>query len=178
MLQAEVGGATVAAAGEKPRIGQRLREFALPSSEGKLVQLSEFRGRSSLALLLAGTAGLETDFLARLATSAALLEQEEGRVLIVGMASLSEAQRSLGRNPLPFTVLVDTDGRIHRMLAALPDRLGAGAALYITDRFGEIFALWRTADGQTLPQPEEILEWFRYIGRLCPECAPPEWPKE
>ncbi len=178
MLQAEVGGATVAAAGEKPKIGQRLREFALPSSEGKLIQLSEFRGRSSLALLLAGAGGLGSSWLAKLSKSASLLEREEGRVLVLVAASLPEIQRSLRQNRLPFVVLADVDGRVHRLLGALPERSGAGAALYITDRFGEIFALWRTADGQTLPQPEEILEWFRYIGRLCPECAPPEWPKE
>ena len=49
-------------------------------------------------------------------------------------------------------------------------------AIYITDRFGEVFAVYRAAEGQTMPDAQEIVTWLAFINSQCPECSPPEWP--
>jgi hypothetical protein len=49
-------------------------------------------------------------------------------------------------------------------------------AVYITDRFGEVFAVFRESEKQAMPSVEEILGWLEFVNSQCPECSPPEWP--
>jgi hypothetical protein len=49
-------------------------------------------------------------------------------------------------------------------------------AIYITDRFGEVFAVYREAVGQTMPSVQEIVKWLTFINIQCPECGHPECP--
>jgi peroxiredoxin len=73
-------------------------------------------------------------------------------------------------------VLSDGDGRIHREVGASDEQGHAAAAAYVIDRYGEIFAIYRTRDGQALPNAAEILNWLEFVNSQCPECEPPEWP--
>jgi len=57
-----------------------------------------------------------------------------------------------------------------------PDREDHGNPRAITDRFGEVFAVYRAAEGQAMPSVREIVEWLSFINSQCPECSPPEWP--
>jgi len=45
----------------------------------------------------------------------------------------------------------------------------AAAALHLADRYGEVFAASRTAEGDALPSIDEILRWVRFIQLQCPE---------
>jgi hypothetical protein len=72
--------------------------------------------------------------------------------------------------------LVDEDGRIHRPAGAADKEDHPATAIYITDRFGEVFAVYRAAEGQAIPSVREIVEWLSFINSHCPECGPPEWP--
>ena len=49
-------------------------------------------------------------------------------------------------------------------------------AIYITDRFGEVFAVFRESEKQAMPSVQEILGWLSFVNSQCPECSPPEWP--
>ena len=77
---------------------------------------------------------------------------------------------------LPFPLLVDEDGRIHRPAGAVDKYGHPAAAIYITDRFLEVFAVYRSSEGQTMPCAREIVEWLSFIDSQCPECCPSEWP--
>jgi peroxiredoxin len=86
-----------------------------------------------------------------------------------------QAAETKQRLKLPYPVLADEDGRIHSEVGAVNPR-GSAAAVYVTDRFGEVFGLYRTRDGQALPKVAEILSWLEFVNSQCPECEPPEWP--
>ena len=73
---------------------------------------------------------------------------------------------------LPFPLLVDEDGRIHRSAGAADKSGHPAIAIYITDRFGEVFAVYRAAEGQTMPSAQEIIKWLTFINIQCPECWP------
>jgi hypothetical protein len=73
-------------------------------------------------------------------------------------------------------VLADQDGRIHRQAGAIGPHGQEAAAVYVTDRFGEVFGVYRTSDGQPLPGVADILSWLEFVNSQCPECEPPEWP--
>ena len=153
-----------------PRRGELMRDFALPAASGERVLLSAYRGRKNLVVVFAGAA--ERGWLQQLAQRQEALCREEGRVLVVaaGDAAAKHLQRGL-----PFAVLVDTDARVHRVLGALKDGQPA-PALYVTDRFGEVFAAFRAAEGNSLPDADETVAWLAFVNQQCEECFPPEWP--
>ena len=67
---------------------------------------------------------------------------------------------------------------MHREFGAADEAGRPAPAVYITDRYGEVFGSYRSAGGQALPKLEEILDWLAFINSQCPECEPPEWPLE
>ena len=77
---------------------------------------------------------------------------------------------------LPFPLLVDEDGRIHRRAGAADNYGHPATAIYITDRFGEVFGVYRAAEGHTMPDLQEIVTWLAFINSQCPECSTSEWP--
>lgn len=161
-----------------PIRGQVLRDFALPSAAGKRVQLSDCRGRANLVVVLAGARGSQprVELLRQLASRHADILEQETQVMAVLCCPREQAQAIKARAQLPFVVLADSDGAVHRSLGAL-DRSGVPRrAVYVTDRYGEVFAAWRTFAGDASPTAQEILDWLEFINRQCPECFPPEWP--
>lgn len=60
------------------------------------------------------------------------------------------------------------------------------SSLTVPDLRGKIFrskrlmpdavAVYRAAQGQTMPCAREIVEWLSFINSQCPECSPSEWP--
>jgi hypothetical protein len=76
---------------------------------------------------------------------------------------------------LPFPLFVDEDG-VHRRLGATDSEGEISPALYITDRYGEVFAAYRSTAGQGMPRAGELLNWLAFINSQCPECESPEWP--
>jgi hypothetical protein len=77
---------------------------------------------------------------------------------------------------LPYSVLVDKGGELHRDLGAISAHGQDAAAVYLTDCFQEMYAVYRTGEGARLPQVDEILRQLEFISFQCPECEPPEWP--
>ena len=71
----------------------------------------------------------------------------------------------------PVSVLSDTDMRVHNMVGASCAQAVPAAALYITDRFLEVFAVRRTDTGDRLPDISDVLSWLTYLDSQCPECT-------
>jgi peroxiredoxin len=176
MLQAEIAGRRTAPPREAPAKGALIRDFQLTSSEQKSILLSEYRGRSNMVLVLAGESEGVVGFLAGLQEHQAELAENEARVLIILAGSQQHASDLKQSLHLNFEVLADKDGHVHRLLGATDPVGHICPAVFITDRFGEVFAAYSVGRDKLLPGSEEILSWIDLINRQCPECAPPEWP--
>jgi peroxiredoxin len=176
MSQAESSGPTIAPAQCYPDRGHLLRDFVLTSSEGEPTQISNYRGRGNLVVVLASE--LEGGDLTEMAQRHAEFLEEEAKVVAIFQCPWKQAKLIQHRLELPFLVLADEDGRVYRSLGALTLEGKLAPAVYVTDRFGEVFAAYRTADGQRVPSTDEMLGWLRFINRQCPECFPSEWPAQ
>src|SRR5579871_1420921 len=159
-----------------PRRGQVIRNFALLSAAGHQVQLSDYRGRANLVLVLAGGECGENGFalLDELAVRQAQILEEEAQVIAVLACAREPAQAIKSRRHWPFVVLADSEAAVHRSLGALDGRGSPHLAVYVTDRYGEVFTVFRTAQGEPTLTASEILGWLEFVNRQCPECFPPE----
>ena len=176
MSQADSTGTTITPVQGYPDRGQLLPDFVLTSSEGEPTQISDYRGRSNLVLALADEP--DGGYLGEMARRHAEFLEEEAKVAAIFQCSWKRARLIKDQQQLPFLVLADGDGTVYRSLGALTPAGKLAPAVYITDRFGETFAAYRTADGQPVPSTDELLEWLRFINRQCPECFPSEWPAQ
>jgi len=176
MWQAEIAGGQVTSAGELPTKGRLLPAFELISAAGRLIQLSDYRGRSNLVLLFTDHEAATARLLTEMAQRYEEFKREEAEIVAVAKCSTEECGLIKGQLKLPFPVLSDEDGRLHHEFGASDQEGDSAAAAYVTDRYAEVFAVYRTRDGQTLPRATEILSWLEFINSQCPECEPPEWP--
>jgi peroxiredoxin len=161
-----------------PGRGQVLRNFALLSAAGKQVQISDYRGRANLVVVLAGAQGSEPELelLTQLACRQAEILEQEAEVIAVLYCTLAQALAIKSRMQFPFVVLADSEGAVHRSLGALDSKGSPRLAVYVTDRYGEVFALYPTAPGDAAPGAQDLVGWLEFINQHCPECFPPEWP--
>jgi mycoredoxin-dependent peroxiredoxin len=180
MLQAEIAGGVANAPEARPAKGQLIRDFTLPSTLGQAVSLSDYRGHSNLVLVFAGggAGGPDLSALKEIASDYARFQDEQTEVLAIMQSTRERAVRIKHEANLPFPLLIDEDGRIHRAAGAVDQEGHPAIAIYITDRFGEVFAVYRAAEGQTMPSAREIGAWLNFINSQCPECASPEWPAQ
>ncbi|HEY6210316.1 MAG TPA: redoxin domain-containing protein [Gemmatimonadales bacterium] len=158
------------------RRGQVFPGFTLPDIDGSFVFLESYRGRTNLVVVFAGDIMGEspvTVMLHQLAAQTAELTLEATQVL-VAVTSRPAAVRQ--RAPWGFPVLVDDGGHIHRSVGAIDAAGRPAPAVFVTDRFREIFAAYLPGPGSTLPGAKEILDWLVFINIQCPECGVPEWP--
>jgi peroxiredoxin len=178
MTQAEIASGTADAPQGRPVKGQLISDFTLVSTGGQKISLSDYRGRSNLVLVFAGGVAGSPDIkvLVDIAADYARFQEQETQVLAILQCTRGKAATIKQQGNLPFPLLVDEDGRIHRPAGAADKEGHPATAIYITDRFGEVFAVYRAAEGQAMPSVREIAEWLSFINSQCPECGPPEWP--
>ena len=176
MSQAEIAGGNITASSAFPSKGRRIRDFELISALGGHVRTSDYRGRANLVLIVTDDRTATTKLLSGAARRYTQLREQECEVLAVVQRSREQAAEMKRQMQLPYPVLADEDGCIHREVGAIDAQEHAAAAVYITDRFGEVFGAYRTRDRQSLPDVADIVNWLEFINRQCPECEPPEWP--
>jgi peroxiredoxin len=100
---------------------------------------------------------------------------EDAEALVIAASSEAGARLKEELN-LPFPVLIDLDGSTHRRFGAVDKGGQPTTAVYVTDRFGEVFAAHHTSEGERLPLLSEIITTLEFVSIQCPECAQPEWP--
>lgn len=176
LLQAEIAGRLLPSLEGYPAKGSVIRDFQLRSAEGRPVLLSGCRGHSNIVLVLAGEADLAGKLLSDLAGHQAELNKNEARALIIVPGPPERAAALKCFLQLNSEVLADVDAELHRVMGTADREGRILPALFITDRFGEVFAEFRVAQGKNLPGMEEIQGWIDLMNRQCPECGPPEWP--
>ncbi len=175
-IQAAIAGGSFVSSRDLPRKGQCLRDFEFRSLDGLTVRLADFRGQSSLVLVLADDRPETQGLLRELGEHYEEIRGKDAEMLAIVHSPREKAAALKRTLRLPYPVLLDVDGGLHRELWATDAQNRDAAAVYVTDRFGEIFALYRTAEGARLPTVSEILRQLEFISFQCPECEPPEWP--
>jgi peroxiredoxin len=176
ILQAEIAGRTIPSADGYPAEGHIIRDFCMCSSEGQEVLLSEYRGHCNVVLVFTGESDSAAELLSELRRHQRDLAENETRALALVAGSQQRASELKHALHLNFEVLVDVDGSVHRSMG-VEDQLGhLLPAVFVTDRFGEVFAAYKAGQGKSLPGVKEILGWIEFINRQCPECGPLEWP--
>jgi len=159
------------------RRGEIFPGFMLSMPDGSPVELERYRGRNNLVLIFAGdvlgSAGPTSPLLEELVARSAELAAEVAQVLVVVASRSAVASQS---DPGPFPILVDSDAHIHRRVGATDAAGQPAPALFVTDRFREIYATYVSAKGSALPSAKEIMDWLLFINIQCPECGVPEWP--
>ena len=180
MLQAEIGSAKVTALGSFPTRGHLMPEFTLASSDGKQVSLYDYRGHANLTLFFAGRAqdSAEDPLLSALPKCYREIKDTDSEAVVVVAESVGRAEEFHRKMHFPFPVLSDPDMRVHKSVGAVGAQAVPASALYITDRFLEVFAAWHTGTGDCLPDISEVLSWLTYLDSQCPECTQIEWPAD
>lgn len=176
MTQAEIAGGRLVASRELPARGLRLEDFELKATSGKLVRLSDFRGQSALVVVAAGSDSATATLLASLTQEFSQVRAFQATVLLLVQKPREAAAWKAKCMKRPYPTLIDGDGRVHRRLGAVSASGKPLTAIYITDRFGEVFGVYRLASGDRLPTIKDIFDWLQFIESQCPECASPEWP--
>jgi peroxiredoxin len=176
MLQAEVGGgARIDTDRRLQRPGYLIRDFLTNSVEGRRIQLSDYRGHSSLVLVFAGSRERTHDFLTGLASYVQQFAEQQAVIIVVLPSGTREPELLEAQNQ-PLVLLIDEEGSLHQQYGAV-DNANPAPLIYVTDRFGEIVSVYTTFDGKQLPSSQELLKLLEFINNQCPECEPPEWPR-
>jgi peroxiredoxin len=175
-IQAEIASGSVVSSHEVARKLQYLRGFELGSVDGSVVRFADFRGRSALVLILDDERPETKGLLREVGQHYENIRGKDAEMLAIVHGSREKAAALELTLHLTYPVLLDEDGKLHHELGATNAQNRDAAAICITDRFGEVFALFRTAEGADLPDIGEILRNLEFISFQCPECEPPEWP--
>ena len=157
------------------RRGETLPGFTLLDGDGSAVFLESYRGRRNLAVVFAADMMGEspvTALLQELLSRTEELTVEAAQVLAIVIPPYIAAQRG----PRGFLTLLDDGGHIHRAVGATDAAGRPAPAVFVTDRFREIFAAYLPVSGRGLPSAKAILEWLVFVNIQCPECGVPEWP--
>lgn len=147
------------------RHGQVVPTFTLPDSDGASVRRSAYRDKRNLVLVFlpgAGDDGAQA-YLRALAEGYAAIQAETGEVLAIlrgDQAAAAALKRDLA---LPFPVLADADGATTARF--LPP--AARAAVFVTDRYGELYFAAPAARAASLPPVATLHDWLVAIDRQC-----------
>lgn len=154
-----------------PASGQQLHDFTLPDSAERPVQLWQYRQRSNVLLAFHHGADCAacSAFLRELALHMDAYRQEETVVLAIGPDQQTKNLLLAAQLGHPFPLLSDPAGRI------LAQQGLNTPSLVITDRWGEIWAVWDAGTDHRLPSTQDILRWLVFIESQCPECTMIEW---
>lgn len=165
-------GSVTSKGGAGPGVGGRLPPLVLPRArDGARVP---WRAPQRGAPVVVFLAGIESgrDYVRRLGGRAAELRVWTGRPMVVLPVGARGGEEALGRQGEGMELLADPDGEAHR-------RCGVGegeAALFIADRWGQIYLAERAPAESELPNVGEVEEWLRYLSTQCPECGVPDEP--
>lgn len=172
--QAETAGHLARGAAAHPQKGTVLRDPELLLADGTRRLLSAVRERSNLVMIF--TTGRDFAGLLDLTGKRDALNENNARVLVI---TPEEPSSKFQARPAQSSRLLalDPDGQVHRALGATDATGKPVPTIYITDRFGEVFAAFQNSNPAALPDAEEIIRWLEFINQQCEECNPPEWPE-
>ncbi|MFI5274294.1 MAG: redoxin domain-containing protein [Ktedonobacterales bacterium] len=168
------------AAGARPRPGERLPSFALPSDAGGTVRLWDYKQRQPVLLALLHGAECATcgAWLAARAGARERLDEARVAVVVVAPEPVERLRALRSALELPFALLSDAPERATVASYLAPGEERAGVALYAADRYGVCLGVWRAADASGLPALDAPLADFALAKQSDCACALPAWDEE
>ena len=138
--------------------------FNLPSAGGGKTKLWDYKGKKNLALyfLTTGRAAGEEKLLSVASRNYAGYRAEETQILIILHAGIEDAERVKHDLALPFPVLADAEGTVHRQY--LPT---GSVGLFLADRYGGLYHQFLATAASDLPEQSDVLEWLKYLEAQC-----------
>ena len=178
MFQAEIGGAARVDPGfGLQRPGYLIRDFTLENSAGENIRISSFRGRANLLLVFPGYSEGMRAFLEDAARHSREFSDQEAT--LVAVIAYGPEEREILTTVAPsILVLHDRTHSAYRLSGALDEEGKLIPLVYLTDRFGEIVLSYSLPGNTMPPNVDQVLRTLEFLNHQCPECEPPEWPKQ
>ncbi|HET6456911.1 MAG TPA: redoxin domain-containing protein [Armatimonadota bacterium] len=138
--------------------------FELESVDGKRVNLWDYKGRKHMVLaFLPPDCPICLDFMEATADAYHQYEEEYAVFLPVIVGRREQAEALQDELHPPYPILFDQHGKVAERYA---DRL---PAIFVADKFGQLYAEWIIEPGEQLPTQREILDVLDAIELECPE---------
>ena len=141
--------------------------FELPSAGGGTISIWDYKGLHHLmiAFLPGGDCPECIEFLRAVSDEYPQYEEENTVVLAAIRDTESRANALHDQLQPPFPVLYGETGVVSdRYASSLP-------AVFVADKFGELYAQWIVGPGGSFPSQKEILDVLDLINLECPECG-------
>jgi hypothetical protein len=159
----------------------RLRQMIPPVTartlDGRGVRAWDYKQKKNLVVaFLHAECNDCAAWLRELAACAAELREHDAAALVIFP---NAPPRAMEITAAQIVLAVDMGGRSQRAFLGEDcyDAAGLrGAGVLVTDRFGELFALWTSDASHKLPAAEEVMGWLAHIQVACEECGAPHWP--
>ncbi len=150
-------------------------DATLPMRDGGAVTFNDLRVRWNLVVIFLGGAPLDAPVRRQLlapAHAGGALAAEEAKafgVVPTGPGAVANAW------DWPAPLLVDEHAALHRRVGAVNAAGEPSAAVYITDRYREIYTVFRDDHSPWPPTLDDVREWLVFVNLHCAECNVPEW---
>lgn len=153
-------------------VGDRLPPLSLPRARDGVQVAWRAPARGSLVVVFPADVVNGESYLGGLAAEESELRVWDGRLLVVLPAGVEPSAVVPIDASDALTILIDTDGDARRRCGVAEGE----AAVFIADRWGQIYRVVRAAKDDGLPPPREIRDWLRFLATQCPECGVPDEP--
>ena len=158
---------------------QLVPPLTLHTPDGRTVRAWDYKQKKNLVIAFLDTdCGPCEEFLRALVTNAAELRDKAAVALVVFLEQ--PARRVTDSLPPGIIVGADMPGNSARAFLgkdAFASRGFVRGGVFVTDRYGELFAQW-TIDRHKFPAIAEILAALDHVEMACDECSAPSWSAE
>jgi hypothetical protein len=158
---------------------QLVPPLTIHTPDGRTVRAWDYKQKKNLVI-----AFLDTDcapceeFLRTLVANAAALQEKDAVALVVFLEQ--PARRVTDSLPPGIIVGADMPGNSARAFLgedAFASRGFVRGGVFVTDRYGELFAQW-VIERHKFPAIAEIFAALNYVEMACDECSTPLWAAE
>jgi peroxiredoxin len=156
------------------RTRQLIPPLSIHTPDGRTARAWDYKQKKNLVIaFLDVDCAPCTEFFRRLAARAAELREKEAVALVV---FLEQPSRQI-TDSLPAEIIVGSDmpGRASREFLgddAFSARGFVRGGVFVTDRYGELSALW-PIERHKFPEIDEIMRALDYVQMACDACATP-----
>ena len=155
---------------------QLVPPLTIHTPDGRTVRAWDYKQRKNLVIAFLDTdCGPCEEFLRALVTNAAELRDKAAVALVVFLEQ--PARRVTDSLPPGIIVGADMPGNSARAFLgedAFASRGFVRGGVFVTDRYGELFAQW-TIERHKFPAIAEILAALDHVEIACDECSAPLW---
>ena len=158
---------------------QLVPPLTLHTPDGRTVRAWDYKQKKNLVIAFLDTdCGPCEEFLRALVANAAELRDKAAVALVVFLEQ--PARRVTDSLPPGIIVGADMPGNSARAFLgddAFASRGFVRGGVFVTDRYGELFAQW-TIERHKFPAIAEILAALDHVEMACDECSAPSWSAE